>query len=304
MTRKNKNRCRTGVNYWQSANRNNWLFNNYLNQIINLALSRFKWVNLPKTCNERFLELTLLNQGVATIATPKNNKRTGEYYSTQAVTQQMPNVYDEPVKWESFGNNGWRFDCDNSNGVLIWDNLARTPIFSSLEMYCWELVDLAVARSINRQHQKIPFILSGSQDQKRDMLNLYKQVAGGEPAVITNNEISSIEFKALKTDVPYLCNEMNTEELNIWQKIYTCLGISNMPFKAERQIEDEVNSVTEPSQMQALSPLTARRYACEQLNERFNLNISVVWRHDNITDNYQYNNNILEKEKAGENNAD
>lgn len=305
MSRRSKQRKPKGFygnNYWQSADFNQRLYNGFRTQILNIAMSRFKWINLPATCDERFLEWTLLTQGVATIAHPKRGNRKECFYSTQAIVQNYPNVYDNPTKWDSFGNNGWRFGVDSSNGVLIWDNLTRLPLLDMLELYARELTDIMRTKQLNRQHQKIPFIITGSQDQKLDMLNLYKMVDGGEPAILATNAMSTIDFKALKTDVPFLGNELQEEILNVWNNIYTLLGIDNMPFKAERQIQDEVNSATEPCEMMALSPLTARREACRKLNERFapfiEKPIGVVWRKDNASDNYNFSNNTIEQAKV------
>lgn len=302
MSRRSKQRKPKGFygnNYWQSADFNQRLYNGFRTQILNLAMSRFKWINLPATCDERFLEWTLLLQGVATIATPSRGKRKGSFYSTQAVIQNFPNVYDNPTRWESFGNNGWRFNVSAKNGVLVWDNLTRMPILDLLEIYARELTDVVRTKQLNRQHQKVPFIITGSQDQKLDMLNLYKMVDGGEPAILATNSMSTIDFKALKTDVPFLGNELQSELLNIWNNIYTLLGIDNMPFKAERQIQDEVNSAIEPASMMALSPLTARRDACRKLNERFEpfieKPIDVVWRQDNASDNYNFAKNAKDQ---------
>ena len=69
-----------GDNYFQSSAWNQRTYAMYRNWIYAIALTRFKWVNLPPTCNERYLEWTLLNQGVATIAFPK--KQPGVFYST------------------------------------------------------------------------------------------------------------------------------------------------------------------------------------------------------------------------------
>lgn len=307
MSRRSKQRKNKGFfgnAYWQSADFNQRLYNGFRTQILNIAMSRFKWVNLPPTCDERFLEWTLLTQGVATIAHPHKGKNKDYFYSTQAIVQNYPNVYDNPTKWDSFGNNGWRFPVNSSNGVLIWDNLTRMPLLDMLELYARELTDIMRTKQLNRQHQKIPFIITGSQDQKLDMLNLYKMVDGGEPAILATNSMSTIDFKALKTDVPFLGNELQEEILNVWNNIYTLLGIDNMPFKAERQIQDEVNSAMEPCEMMALSPLTARRDACRKLNERFEqfieAPIDVVWRKDNASDNYNYNANALEQARLGD----
>lgn len=244
--------------------------------------------------------MTLLVNGMATIAHPK--KRPGTFYSTQATQFGAFNVYDNPVAWQSFGNGGWQFNVTPANGVLVYDNLAREPLLPILECYTRELVDVMTTKRMNRQHQKVPFILTGSQDQKGDMLNLYKQVDGGEPAVIATNSISSISFNALQTGVEYIGDELQAEFLNIWNMIYTALGIDNQPFKAERQIEDEVISATMPSNMMALSPLEARRDACRRLNERFEPFLSnpldVVWRKDNASADYDLRTSVSARTKA------
>ena len=49
--------------YWQTEAYNQQLFTMFQSDLIELALSRFRWVNLPETCNERFLEWTLLTEG-------------------------------------------------------------------------------------------------------------------------------------------------------------------------------------------------------------------------------------------------
>lgn len=63
-------------------------------QMLNIALSRFKWLNLPKTCDAWFLEYNLLYFGYATIAFP--HSKPGVFFSTQAVTTSNFNVYYKP----------------------------------------------------------------------------------------------------------------------------------------------------------------------------------------------------------------
>lgn len=286
-------------NYWQSNAYNQQLFIAFRTQIINLALTRFKWVNLPATCDARFIEWTLLFNGIATIAKPKNKNA---WYSTQATINGHINVYDNPVSWKSFGNNGWMFDVTPQNGVLVYDNLARQPIMPILDIYARDLVDIMRTKQLNRQHQKMPFILTGSQDQKLDMTNLYKQIDGGEPAIIATDALNTIEFKALNTGVNYLGEQLQNELNNVWRLIYTVLGIENIPLKSERQVENEVNINAEPADKHALSPLMARREACKRLNNRFEPfltePISVVWREDVLSNNYNYVTSIEKQEEV------
>lgn len=284
-------------NYWQTSDYNSALFMMYRQQIIKLAMNRFKWINLPPTCNERYLEMTLLFQGIATIAFP--SKQRGTFYSTQVAQMSPPNVYDNPTKWLSVGNNGWRFKCSNRNGVIVWDNRARYPLMQMVDMWARELVDIRRTKQLNRMHVKTPYLIKCSPEQEQQAENIYKQMAGGEPAIITTTGIENIDIDVIKTDVPYLGEELTAEEINTWQQIYQMLGIENLTFKAERMVQDEVNKRDEPSDLMALDGLNCRREACEQLNERFSDYLEApatcIWAKDNISQNFNFMANMKEQ---------
>ena len=284
-------------NYWQTSDYNSALFMMYRQQIIKLAMNRFKWINLPPTCNERYLEMTLLFQGIATIAFP--SKQRGTFYSTQVAQMSPPNVYDNPTKWLSVGNNGWRFKCSNRNGVIVWDNRARYPLMQMVDMWARELVDVRRTKQLNRMHVKTPYLIKCSPEQEQQAENIYKQMAGGEPAIITTTGIENIDIDVIKTDVPYLGEELTAEEINTWQQIYQMLGIENLTFKAERMVQDEVNKRDEPSDLMALDGLNCRREACEQLNERFSDYLEApatcIWAKDNISQNFNFMANMKEQ---------
>lgn len=290
--------------YWQTAGYNTQMFMAYRQQIIKLAMNRFKWVNLPKTCNERYLEMILLFQGVATIAFPRKLK--GTFFSTQIAQMSPPNVYDDPTRWQSIGNNGWRFRVGPSRlegkGVIVWDNRARYPLMQMIDMWAMELVDIRRTKQINRMHVKTPYAISCAPEQEQQAVNLFKQISGGEPAIITTNGISNINVDVLKTDVKFLGEELTAEEINTWAQIYQTLGIQNLTFKAERMVQDEVNKRDEPSDLIALDGLNCRREACEKLNDRFgqylDAPIDCVWAKDNESDNYNFEHNIQDQVEA------
>ena len=298
-----KNRPFIGMSsdmYWQSPSFTNRMYNMYRNQILSLALTRFEWHGLPPTCNARFLEWTLLTQGQATISFPKDQE--GIFYSTQVTWQGAPNIYDNPPRWISIGNNGWRFEASPLTGVVVWDNLLRMPILDAIDLMARELTDLSRTEQINRLHQKTPYLITGPQDKKIDLTNLWKQISGGEPAVIGTDGLSQIEVKAISTEVPYLASEIDAAIQNTWTRIYQLLGIDSMPFKQERQIEDEVISQQTPSSMQALGFLAARREAAEVLNTRFEQYleepITVTMREDWETDNFNMEHNLKDRLEA------
>lgn len=276
--------------YLQSAAYNTQLYRALFNQAEQLAMLRFKWLNLPDTCNERYLEHLLFWQGVATIAHPVAQPKT--FYSTKMAQVGRPNIYDNPTKWRSIGNNGWHFDVTPANGVVVYDNYTRYPIQQQIDLYVRELVDIYRAKQLNRMHIKTPYLITVPNDMELTAVNTIKQILGGEPAILANNNFREMDIQAIQTGVPYLGMELTAEEMNVWNKIYQCLGISNLTFKAERQIEDEVQAYKEPTDLLALSPLASRREAADKLNERFGLNIHVVWRQDNESDNYNAVHNL------------
>lgn len=286
--------------HWESADLNESLYWYYINIITQIAMERFRWLNLPSTCDERYLEWCLCYEGVATIAFPK--KQAGTFYSTQAVTQGPINVYDNPSKWRSFGNNGWNFYCDNSNGVLIYDNVTRFPLMEGIQLYANELTHIRITKRMNRMHQQVPWILKGPQEKRQDMANLYKQVAGGEPAILATNGIEQIDYDALQTGVPYLGEELAEDETSVWNRIYTMLGIENLPFKSERQTEDEIRAQKSPTSLILMASLNERRKAADKLNRRFGqyleAPIKVVLRQDNESENWNFEHNINSQLRA------
>lgn len=84
-----------GAPVWQQSQAlNSQAYSMAYSQMLNIALSRFKWLNLPKTCDAWFLEYNLLYFGYATIAFP--HSKPGVFFSTQAVTTSNFNVYYKP----------------------------------------------------------------------------------------------------------------------------------------------------------------------------------------------------------------
>ena len=279
---------------WQSAQLNSRLYMYYRNIITQMAMSRFRWINLPKTCDERYLEWVLTMEGCATIAFPA--KMRGTFLSLKAADNGKPNMYGIASSWTAIGDNGTRFQCDRRNGVLIYDNETRFPIMSGIDLYANELTHIRITKRMNRLHQQVPFILKGPQEKKQDMANLYKQVAGGEPAILATNGIDAIDYEALTTNVPFLGEELATDETNVWNRVYTMLGITNSLFKAERMTEDEIRAQASPTELIKMNSLEERRKAARLLNERFGEyldgEIQVVWRQDNESENFNIQHSI------------
>lgn len=296
MSRKSRQSNRAGgflgEVYWGTLDYNARLLSAYQDQIYQLALTRYEWIGLPKTVDPLYLERVLLFKGWGTIAFPSKGKKRGLWYAAKAVTNGPLGIYDRPTKWIAYSRDQLRFNVDPSNGVVIYDNINRTPVLNALDLAARELVDIEKTRQMNRFHQKVPYVLVVPQDMELSAINLLNQVMSGNPATVANPTIRDLEPYRLGIDVPYIGAELTAAEQNVWNRIYTILGISNITYKSERMIEDEVRSMSEPAGMMSLSGLVERRRAADYLNERFGLNVSVVWRADNQSENYNTLTNV------------
>ena len=291
-----------GAPVWQQSQQiNSQAYLMAYSQMLNIALSRFKWLNLPKTCDPWFLEYNLLYFGYATIAYP--HSKPGVFFSTQAVINSNFNVYYKPKRWTSYGINGWNFPVTNSNGVFIYANKARTPLIPTIEFFAHEIEDLYMTRRQNRFHQKTPFILEVPASQETAGVNVIKQISGGEMAIMaTPGFTDTMKAHVLNTGVDYHGMELQNDIQNTWNSFYQALGIKNLPMKMERQTADEINDYGEPTDLRALSELEERRAACDILNTRFGKYLTkpvqVVWNQDNLSQNYDFMTNLKEQEET------
>lgn len=287
--------------FFNSASINQRLYLYYCDIMLKMAVSRFRWVNLPDSCDERYLEFALTTQGIASIAFP--NKMPGVFLTLKCAAMSIPNMYDRPTHWRAIGTNGTSYECDYKNGVVVFDNRTRYPIMEGIQLYARELTQLRITRRMNRLHQQIPFILKGPQEKKQDMVNLFKQVAGGEPAILGCEDMQQIQYEALSTGVTYLGEELSIDEMNIWSRVYTMLGFPNTTVKQERMTEDEIRAQVSPSEMILESCLEERRLAANELNTRFekylNEPIKVVKRQDNLSQNWNIAHNFKSQLELG-----
>lgn len=300
--RPNRYGCLPRFNYVQSVDLNERLYMYYRNLIVQMAMTRYRWVNLPKTCDARYLELQLLLEGMATIAFP--NKMRGTFMSLKVCGNGKPNMYDIPSQWIAMGQNGTRFSCNNENGVIVYDNATRYPLMEGIDLYARELAQIRLVKRTNRFHQQMPFILKGDQRKRQDMVNLFRNVADGEPAILATDGIENIDYEVLSTGVDYKEHEIAEDELFVWNQIFLMLGSPNLPFKAERQTEDEIAAQERPATLVSLNSLNERRKAADRLNERFgeylDAPIHVVWTQDNESDNWNLLHNVRDMFEVGE----
>lgn len=287
--------------WWQSSAMNDVYHRFFLQQIIKLALARFRWVGLPPTCDARYLEWQLMCQGVATVARPR--KRSDDaFMSLRAVSQGQLTAYGLPSKWQAQGDNGTSFYVTHENGVLVWENMMHVPLMPQVDALAWDMSDIVRTKQVNRVHVKVPFVLAGPREMREQMVNLFSQKVGNEPGIMVTDRMSDLvtsNVALFQTGVKYLGEELNADLMETWNMVYTMLGIRNLPFKMERQTADEIRDHDQPTELMTLGCLSERRRAADDLNRRFGLDVRVYFNEDFESTNYNVMHNVKRLSELG-----
>lgn len=279
---------RRKTNFGDSLFQNNNQYGMYLERLTELAISMFEWKNLPDTCDERFLELTLFTNGYAVFFkdedlsnTGLSDSDTGSYLALPVATNGRWNVYNIPTKRRAYASNGYNKNLDLNNSVIIYNNLLHTNSINISRTYARRLYNLDRIVDVNANAQKTPVLILANEQQRLTMLQVYQKWDGNEPVIFGDRDLDMKLVQALRTDAPYIADKIQTLKTELWNEALTYLGISNISFqKKERMISDEVLRNQGGTIASRYSRLNARRKSADQINKMFGLNIEVDFRED------------------------
>lgn len=263
--------------FWESASMNNNTFMQYYNRLLELSVSMFEWKNLPPTIDVRFLELALFSDGMAVFF---KDDVLG-CLALRTMIGGTLNVYQIPNIRTAYASNGYNKTLDNENSVIIFNNLIHTNSMLDVEMFAKRLYNIDRIIDVNVNAQKTPILITCDENQRLTMKNLYMKYDGNEPIIFGDKNLSTKSLNVLKTDAPYMADKLSDLKARIWNEALTYLGISNInTVKKERMITDEVIRNQGGTIASRYSRLEARRQACKQINEMFDLNIWCDYRED------------------------
>ena len=263
--------------FGESAYMNNRTYMQYYNRLTELALSMFEWKNLPKTVDQRFLEMCLFSDGMCVFF---EDEVLG-YLGLRCMIGGKLNVYQIPTDRRAYATNGYQKELDGTNSVIIFNNYLHTNSMLDVEMFSKRLYNLDRAIDVNANAQKTPVLIQCDESQRLTMKNLYKQYEGNEPFIFGSKGLDANGLKVLQTGAPYVADKLYELKTQIWNEALTYLGISNINVvKKERMITDEVTRNQGGTVASRYSRLESRRQACKQINEMFGLDIWVDYRED------------------------
>ena len=278
--------------FWESANANSIAQQYYLSRLSELAMSMFKWKELPDSIDPRFLEYTLFYEGAAVffkdkdltvrnLAKREQNPLTGTYLALQVVLGGDLDVYRVPNNRKAYAVNTYNKKLTADDSVIIWNNMLRLPEYGRMMFYAEKLAQIDRAIDVNVKGQRFPIAILCDESQRLTMKQVYKQYDGNEPFIFGDKSLDLSGIQVINTGSPYVADKLQQLKNNIWAEAMMCLGIPNSPSeKKERLVANEAKVSQGGTLASRSSRLEMRKRACDEINKMFGLAIDVEYNQD------------------------
>lgn len=277
--------------FWESANANSIAQQYYLSRLSELAMSMFKWKDLPDSIDPRFLEYTLFYEGAAVFFKDKDlternlskneQEEGGTYLALQVVLGGDLNVYRVPNNRKAYAVNTYNKKLTVDDSVIIWNNMLRLPEYGRMMFYAEKLAQIDRAIDVNVKGQRFPIAILCDEAQRLTLKQVYKQYDGNEPFIFGDKSLDLSGIQVINTGSPYVADKLQQLKNNIWAEAMMCLGIPNSPSeKKERLVANEAKVSQGGTLASRSSRLEMRKRACDEINKMFALAIDVEYNQD------------------------
>lgn len=270
-----------------SENRQATLEFMYRRQLAGKCISRFTWEGLPNGIDPRFIETTIFNNGYSVFYYDSFF----EMFMAMPATISGPlDIQDNPTGYRVTRNGVYSRDVSANESICIWGNQVRVPEIDVVLSYAARLAQIDRTIEIDLLNERNPMIVACSQDQRLTVQNLISKIYDGEP-VVWGTENLAVDNLASTIGVFPLNQNAGAgavssikhmeSKAKIWGEALTMLGIMNVNSeKRERMVVEEAAGNSGQVLASRESFMKPRQLACEQINEKFGLQVSCEWAVD------------------------
>lgn len=258
-------------------------FNHFCEFLYLLAVGRFKWDNLPSSCDERMLEQSLILHGSCLFF---RHPVTGDFLTLPSANAGKFDIYNIPLKRVVSRPNGYHatFNGLDDDNVLIYNDATLMPFISTIWYYAQKMTRIEIAKDVNTMLQMRPKAIRGSADMVKSIREAIFNAQLGVPYVIADGKGLQLDSKAsvLDFDTPIILEDLEKEKNCLFSEYLTRLGYNNINiYKNEHLTVDESNANNEHIISFRNSALQMREKACDKINALFGLSVKVEFNANN-----------------------
>lgn len=248
----------------------------YWRVLTELAVNRFQWDGLPDTVDSRFLELCLFRQACCVFYDDPDYG----YLALRGTGAGQWNMYDNPTKFQVTGNAMVNKLLTDEECVPIWANDLRAPDLDIVSLFSARLAELSQTIDIQIKNMRVTRIVVTDENQKHSWQNLMRMVEQGIPVVYASQSLEPSAVTVLDAGSdPQSLSALMIAFTRSWNDCLGLLGINGAnQDKKERLVASEVNANDDQIDSARWVNLNARQKACDEINARYGLDISVDYR--------------------------
>lgn len=243
-----------------------------------LALDAFVWEGLPETIKPKYIEHALFEYGKAAFF----KKELGSLMCLPAEDGGKYNVYGEPLNYFVTGW-GYHKNISSEDCVIIENNELRLPTKDFILFYVNKLTEAERTMDVNVKACKTPYIIACDDKDVLTFKRIFQQIDGNTPAVYADKGLNLDAISVLKTDAKFMGNELMDYKRSVENELLTLLGVNNVAIdKKERVNTKETDANNQLIQSFSDLQLKTRQQACELINAKYGLNVTVRRRVESV----------------------
>lgn len=246
-------------------------FADYFHRLKNLAVTMFKWENLPNSVNERYLEWALFIYGKAVFF----EHPTRGFMCLNGVLEGL-NFYNDPLRIRPISPVESFSSIPADECVLIRNTPDMYPTFLTTVRYAKSLYDIDASIDVNVAAQKTPILILTDVKQKMSAQAMYQKYNGNTPVIYgMKGTFDPNSFQVLRTDAPFVAGQLQDIKITKYNEYLSFLGIGMSDEKRERRITGEIEPFRQQANALANIGLSQRKHACKLINDLWGLNVDV-----------------------------
>lgn len=248
-------------------------YRNYFMRFCNIAVSRFKWENLPDEIYpfaiEKFLltsEIMFFYDEIAEMFAVLPCGGTG-VFDIYGFSNERYSTCSRYVEHRS-----------KLTSVILNDNVLQYPPILYINFYAQILAEMNLSKLMNIAGQKFPKVISGPSSMELTINNMINQIENNIPILKVKDSImdNKINVNSLDISQPYVADKIEMQMLRVESELLTLLGVDScVDSKRERLVSNETFSNNGEIERHRLNALSVRENFANKVNKMFNLDISV-----------------------------
>ena len=249
----------------------------YLRQMLTLAENVFEFKNMPELIDMAFVNKMLVSKGAVVFFQDEELGELGKLVALPYSSNMGKfDIYGRSTDIIVTAKNGYRRKLTPKEYVLMYDNNGKYPIYLDICQMAERIALCIRTQDVNIKQQRTPRIIKTSSDQETSTRRMMEDIDSNSDVITTFNDSITDDIDIVLKPAPYVSDKIDEHLKELWADFFRLIGVSNLVMqKKERMIRDEMVASQGGTIASRWSRFEPRRRAIEEINKKFNMNLSV-----------------------------